>query len=63
MNFFPYKGGGGGGRKGFSHGEVGDTKSVEVVLTRELKVLAILMGKAKSFHRFKSGGAKSFTLS
>ena len=59
----PIQKGGGGFGKGFSHGEVGDTKGFEVVLTWELEVLTILMGGAKSFHCFKSGGAKSFILS
>ena len=34
----------------------GGTTSFEVVLTRELEVLAILKGGAKSFHPLKGGG-------
>ena len=34
----------------------GGTKSFKVVLTRELEVLAILMGAAKGFHLLKVGG-------
>ena len=68
MKFYPYKGGGGGG-KSFSHTE-GGTESFEEVLTQELEVLAIVMGGggvAKSFHPLKVGGGVQkvlrFTLS
>ena len=44
MKFYPYKKGGGGGES-LSHAEAGEgTKSFEVVFTRKLEVLAILMG-------------------
>ena len=42
----------------------GGTKHFEVVLQRELEVLAIVMGGGrKKFPSFKRGGAKCFTLS
>ena len=41
----------------------GGTKSFEVVLTRELEVLAIVMGGRKKFPPFKRHGTRSFTLS
>ena len=44
VKFYPYKKKGGGGRTSFSHAEGGRGRnSFEVVLTRELEVLAILM--------------------
>ena len=59
MKFYPYK------KVFFNHAEGGGgTKSFEVVLTRELEVLAIVMGGGrKKFPPFKRGGTKSFTLS
>ena len=36
----------------------GDTQSLEVVLTWELEVLAILKGDAKNFSPFKRGAQK-----
>ena len=68
MKFYPYKRGQ-GDRKSFSHadgGEGGVTKNVEVVLTQELEVLAIVMGGGQTKFlpmRGGGGGAKSFTLS
>ena len=61
--FYPYKKG--EGAEKISAMLKGGTTSFEVVLTRELEVLAILKGGAKSFHPLKGGGggAKSFTLS
>ena len=44
MKFYPY--------------EKGDTKSFEVVLTRELEVLAIVMGEGGGFHPLKGGVQK-----
>ena len=62
MKFYTYKKRGGGKR--FSHAEGGAQKGFEVVLTRELEVLAIVMGGGrKRFPPFKKGGATSFTLS
>ena len=65
VKFSPTEKKGGGGGKRFSHVEVeggggGGTTSFEVVLTRELEVLA--MGIAKSFHPLKVEGVanKSF---
>ena len=43
VKFNPYKMGGGVVRKCYRYAEGGDTKSFQIVLTRELKVLAILM--------------------
>ena len=61
-SFFPYKKG--GGRKKFSHAEVGGTKSFKVVLTQELEVFTIGDGGGGGkFPPFKRGGRKSFTLS
>ena len=61
---------GGRGTTSFSHAEGGgggDTTSFEVVLTRELEVLAVLIGGGgrERFPPFKTwqGGAESFTLS
>ena len=60
--------GGGGGRwsftlnkrvaggKYFSHAEGGDTNSIEVVLTWELELLAILKGAQKLFNISNGGG-------
>ena len=46
MKFYPYDKG--GGRKSLSHAEGGGgTKAFEVVLTRELEVLEILMAGAQ----------------
>ena len=54
--FCPYKKEAGGGRKSVSHPEVGggggDTKRFELVLTLELEVLAIVMGR-EGFPPFK----------
>ena len=55
MKFYPYEKGGGGS---FSHAEGGGIKSFEVVLTRELEVLAIVLGGAKMFPPFKRGGGR-----
>ena len=56
VKFYPYKRAGGGGRKSLSHDEGGGggegTNSFEVVLTRELSVLAILMRLKVSEPRF-----------
>ena len=46
VKFYPYKK---GGRQNLSHAEGVGTKSFEVVLTRELEVLAILMGGRSKF--------------
>ena len=57
VKFYPYKKGGGG--IVFSHSEGRSTTSFEVVLTRELEVLAIVMGVGgghKTFPPFKRGG-------
>ena len=43
MKFYPYEKGGGGANKVLTMPK-GGTKSFEVVLPRELEVLAILMG-------------------
>ena len=45
------------GRKCFSYveGGGGDTTSFEVVSTRELEDLAIVMGEGKTFPPFKTG--------
>ena len=64
MKFYPYERGG-GGRKSFSHAEGGGgTQSFEVVLTRELEVLAILIGGggggARKVSTFLQGGRKKF---
>ena len=56
----------GGGRKSFSHakGGGGGINSFEVVLTRELEVLAIAMGGGgcKKFPPFKRGGGAQIVL-
>ena len=58
-----------GGRKSFSHAGSGEgggggvQNKFEIVLTRELEVLAILMwgwGGAKSFHPLKGGREKFY---
>ena len=58
---------GGGGRKSVSYAEGGGGHNkFEVVLTRELENLAILMGGwggGKMFPPFNRGDMKSFTLS
>ena len=61
VKFYPPRKGGRGG-KSFSHpeGGGGGTKGFEVVLTRELDVLAIVMGGRKKFPPFKTGGTTSF---
>ena len=46
-----------------SHAERGGGQHFEVVLTRDIEVLAIVKGGAKSFHPLKGGGVKGFTLS
>ena len=48
-------------RKSFSHAEGGGTKSFEVVLTRKLEVLIIVMqrGGSKGFHPLKGGAQKA----
>ena len=56
MCFTPTKRGDG---KCFSHAEGGGTTSFKVVLTRELKVLAIVTGGTKSFTVLR-GGRKMF---
>ena len=59
MEFYSYKK---RGRKRFSHAEGGGAqKSVEVVLTHKLDILAIVMGGrgAKQFPPFQKGGSKS----
>ena len=43
VKFYPYKKGG-GAERGLTMLKAGATKSVEVVLTQELKVVAIVMG-------------------
>ena len=50
MEFNPTKRGGGSGRNSLSHDEGGRGVSFEVVLSRELEVLAVLKGSAKCFH-------------
>ena len=44
--------------KGFSHAEGGGTTNFEVVLTRDLEVLAIVMGVAKCFYPLRRGVQK-----
>ena len=59
VKFYPCKEGGGGLWKSLSHAERGrGTTSFEVVLTRELEVLAIVMGGGvrKKCPPFKRGG-------
>ena len=65
VKFYPYKKRGGGAERGLAMLKAGATKSFEVVLTQELKVVAIVIGMGcKMFPPFKKGeGAKSFTLS
>ena len=59
---------GGGGGKSLSHAEGGGdtkrggTKSFEVVLIRELEVLAIVMGGAKRFHLLKGFRTRDFPI-
>ena len=56
MKFYPYKK---GARKSFSHAEgEGGTTSFEVIITRELEVLAIVMGGTKSFQPLKGRAQK-----
>ena len=55
MKFYPYKKGGGGEKVGMLKG---GTQSFEVVLTRELEVLAIVMGGTTSIHPLKGEGVR-----